>query len=118
MKTLTKAEEQIMQILWSIEKGFLKDVMEAIPEPKPHNNTISTILKILVEKEFVSYQVFGRQHQYYPLVLKDEYSKGTLKNFVGDYFQGSFKDAVSFLVKKDQLSLDELELLLNELKKK
>lgn len=118
MKTLTKAEEQIMHILWRIQKGFLKEIMEEIPEPKPHSNTIATILKILVEKKFVSYEVFGRQHQYYALVQKDAYSKGTLKDFVGDYFEGSYKEAVSFLVEKNQLSIDDLELLLNELKKK
>lgn len=118
MKTLTKAEEQVMQILWKIKKGFLKEVMANIPEPKPHSNTISTILKILVEKKFATYEVFGRQHQYSPLIKKDEYSKGTLKNLVGDYFEGSYKEAVSFLVKKDQLSISDLELLLNELKEK
>lgn len=118
MKILTKAEEQIMHILWKIEKGFLKDIMNQLPEPKPHSNTIATILKILVDKKFVSYEVFGRQHQYYSLIQKDAYSKGTLKEFVGDYFEGSYKDAVSFLVKKDEFSIDDLELLLNELKNK
>ena len=117
MKTLTKAEEQIMHILWKIEKGFLKDIIEEVPEPKPHSNTIATILKILVEKQFADYKVYGRQHQYFPLVAKDEYSNGTLRNLVGDYFDGSYKEAVSFLVEKDKLSIDDLELLLKELKK-
>ena len=118
MKSLTQAEEQIMHILWEIGKGFLKDIIIEVPEPKPHNNTIATILKILVEKGFADYEVFGRQHRYFPLVKKDDYSKGSLKNLVSDYFDGSFKEVVSFLVEKDQLSIQELELLLNELKTK
>ena len=118
MKTLTKAEEQVMQILWNIERGFLKEIMDEIPEPKPHSNTIATILKILVEKAFVGFEVFGRQHQYYPIVHKSDYSHGSLRELVGDYFDGSYKQAVSFLVERDKLSIKDLELLLNELKKK
>lgn len=118
MKTLTKAEEQVMQILWRIEKGFLKDILDEIPEPKPHSNTIATMLRILVEKEFVAYEVFGRQHQYYPTVAKDDYSNGSLRSLIGDYFDGSYKEVVSFLVERDKLSISDLELLLNELKKK
>ena len=68
---LTKAEEQVMQYLWEIEKGFLKDILELFPEPKPHTNTVSTILKVLKEKDFVDYEVHGRQHQYFPLISKD-----------------------------------------------
>lgn len=118
MKSLTHAEEQVMQILWEIENGFLKDIVAKMPEPKPHSNTIATILKILVEKGFANYEVYGRQHQYFPLVKKDEYSKGTLKNIVKDYFDGSYKETVSFLVEENQLSIQDLELLLNELKNK
>lgn len=118
MKTLTNAEEQVMQVLWSIEKGFLKEILEHFPKPKPHSNTIATILKILVEKKFVQYDVIGRQHLYYPTISKENYSKGTLKSLVGDYFEGSYKKAVSFLVDEKQLSVSDLELLLNELKKK
>ena len=118
MKSLTQAEEQIMHILWEIGKGFLKDIITEVTEPKPHNNTIATILKILVEKGFADYEVFGRQHRYFPLMKKDDYSKGSLKNLVSDYFDGSYKEVVSFLVEKDQLSIQELELLLNELKTK
>lgn len=118
MKTLTNAEEQIMQILWRITKGFLKDILEEIPEPKPHSNTVATILRILVDKKFVDFKVYGRQHQYFPLMSKEEYSNGTLKEIIGDYFDGSYKEAVSFLIERDKLSIQDLELLLNELKKK
>ncbi|RZK01995.1 MAG: BlaI/MecI/CopY family transcriptional regulator [Flavobacterium sp.] len=117
MKTLTKAEEQVMQVMWKIKEGFIRDVLDALPTPKPHQNTVSTILKILVEKDFVGIKVFGRQHQYYPLVSKEAYSKSSMKNIVKGYFGGSFSDAVSFMVKENNLSVDELETLLNQLKK-
>jgi predicted transcriptional regulator len=117
MKVLTKAEEQIMQVIWNLEKAFLRDIIEEIPEPKPHQNTIATILKILVEKEFVGVHVFGRMHQYYPLVSKDEYSESSMKNLVKGYFEGSFSNAVSFMVKENNLSVEDLELLLSQLKK-
>lgn len=117
MKTLTKAEEQIMQTIWKLDKAFLREIIEAQPNPKPHQNTIATILKILVEKEFVGVTVFGRTHQYYPLVSKDAYSKGSIKSLVKGYFEGSFSNAVSFMVKENNLSIEELELLLKQLKK-
>ena len=118
MKVLTKAEEQIMQVIWKLESAFLKEIIEALPEPKPHNNTVATIIKILTEKEFVGLTVFGRMHQYYPLVSKDAYSKNTLKSMVKGYFEGSFSNAVSFMVKENNLSVEDLELLLRQLKKK
>jgi len=117
MKELTNAEEQIMQVIWNLDKAFLRDIIEEIPEPKPHQNTIATILKILVEKEFVGVHVFGRMHQYYPLVSKDEYSESSMKNLVKGYFEGSFSNAVSFMVKENNLSVEDLELLLSQLKK-
>jgi len=117
MKILTKAEEQIMQAIWNLDKAFLRDIVEELPEPKPHQNTVATILKILVEKEFVGVNVFGRMHQYYPLVSKESYSKSTMKNLVKGYFEGSFSNAVSFMVKENNLSVEDLELLLSQLKK-
>jgi BlaI family transcriptional regulator, penicillinase repressor len=117
MKTLTKAEEQVMQVIWKIKEGFIRDIMEAIPVPKPHQNTVATILKILVDKEFVGVKVFGRQHQYYPLLSKDAYSKASMKSLVKSYFGGSFSEAVSFMVKENTISLEDLETLLQQLKK-
>ena len=117
MKTLTKAEEQIMQIVWKINEGFIRDIMDALPDPKQHQNTVATILKILAEKEFIGIKVFGRQHQYYPLISKEVYSKATMKGFVKSYFDGSFAEAVSFMVKENNLSVDDLETLLQQLKK-
>lgn len=117
-KTLTKAEEQIMQALWKIDKGFLKDIIEALPNPKPHSNTVATLLKILIDKSFVETVTYGRMHQYHALVSKDAYSKSTLNNVVKGYFGGSFTKAVSFLVEENKLSVEELELLLQQLKNK
>ncbi|AZI32213.1 BlaI/MecI/CopY family transcriptional regulator [Kaistella carnis] len=115
---LTKAEEQVMQYLWDLEKAFLKDILEQFPEPKPHTNTVSTILKVLKEKEVVDYKVFGRQHQYFPLISKEKYSGKSMKSLVTNYFEGSYRNAVSFLVEKNELSVEDLEMLLNELKNK
>ena len=118
MKVLTKAEEQIMQVMWKLGKAFLKEIIDELPNPKPHSNTVATIIKILTEKEFVGLKVFGRMHQYYPLVSKDAYSKTTMKSLVKGYFEGSFSNAVSFMVKENNLSVEDLELLLKQLKKR
>ncbi|HNU87968.1 MAG TPA: BlaI/MecI/CopY family transcriptional regulator [Ferruginibacter sp.] len=118
MKILTKAEEQIMQVIWKLDKAFLREIIDELPAPKPHSNTVATILKILVEKEFVAVTVFGRMHQYYPLVSKDAYSKSTMKSLVKGYFEGSFSNAVSFMIKENNLSIDDLEMLLKQLKKR
>jgi BlaI family transcriptional regulator, penicillinase repressor len=117
MKTLTKAEEQVMQVLWKLKEGFIRDIMDAMPPPRPHQNTIATLLKILIEKEFVGIRVFGRQHQYHPLVSKDSYSKASIRTLVKSYFGGSFSDAVSFMVKENSISVEDLETLLQQLKK-
>jgi len=118
MKILTKAEEQIMQVIWKLDKAFLREIIDELPIPKPHNNTVATIIKILVDKEFVGITLFGRTHQYHPLVSKEAYSKNTMKSFVKGYFEGSFSNAVSFMVKENNLSVEDLEMLLKELKKK
>ena len=115
---LTKAEEQVMQYLWDLQKAFLKDILELFPEPKPHTNTVSTILKVLKDKDFVDYKVFGRQHQYFSLVSKEKYSGKSMKSLVKNYFEGSYKNAVSFLVEKNEISVEDLEMLLSELKNK
>ena len=117
MKVLTKAEEQVMQVLWKLEKGFLREIIDAMPAPRPHQNTVATLLKILVDKEFVSITVLGRQHMYAPLVGKEEYSKRTMKQIVKGYFEGSFSNVVSFMVKENNISIEELEALLTQIKK-
>jgi predicted transcriptional regulator len=117
MKPLTKAEEQIMQVLWKLEKAFLREIVEAMPAPKPHQNTVATLLKILVEKEFAGITVLGRHHQYEALVGKEEYSKRTMKQMVKGYFEGSFSNVVSFMVRENNISVEELESLLAQIKK-
>ncbi|PQJ10082.1 transcriptional regulator [Flavipsychrobacter stenotrophus] len=118
MKTLTKAEEQVMMTLWQLGKGLLMEIVEKMPEPKPHKNTVATMLKILVDKQFVSIENLGRIHRYHPLVSKDAYSTSTLSEIARGYFQGSYSNIVSFLVDEKKLSIADVELLLNEMKKK
>ncbi|MBA4197510.1 MAG: transcriptional regulator [Chitinophaga sp.] len=118
MKQLTRAEEQLMQTLWRLEKAYLKDIVEDQPEPKPHSNTVATILKILVEKGFIGIEVHGRVHQYYPLISKEAYSASSISNLVENYFEGSFADVVSFMVDKKKLKVKDIELLLQQLKTK
>jgi len=117
MKPLTKAEEQIMQALWTLDKAFLRELVEAMPNPKPHQNTVATLLKILVEKEFVSVEVLGRQHRYFPIISKQEYSGKSIKQLAKNYFEGSFSNVVSYLVKENNISVEELESLLKQIKK-
>jgi predicted transcriptional regulator len=116
MKELTKAEEQVMQILWSLGKGFVKDVIEQFPEPKPIYNSVSTIIRILEKKGFVGYTAYGKTHEYYPLIQKSEYQRFFLKNFVSGYFGGSFKRMVSFFAKEEELDVKELEDLVQYVK--
>ncbi len=117
MKALTKAEEQIMQVLWKLEQAFLREIVDEMPVPKPHQNTVATLLKILVEKEFVAVEVLGRQHRYSPLISKKEYSGKSIKQLAKNYFEGSFSNVVSYLVKENNISVDELEQLLKQIKK-
>ena len=118
MKTLTRAEEQIMKVLWKLESGLLMEIVENMPSPQPHKNTVATILKTLVDKEFVRIEPLGRIHRYHPLLTKEDYSKSTLTSVAKGYFEGSFSNVVSFLVDEKKLSVKDLELLLKQLKKK
>lgn len=118
-KSLTRAEEQVMQALWNLkEGGFLKDIVEAMPAPRPHHNTVATLLKILIDKEVVGIKNPSRYNFYYPLLTRDAYTSGSIAGIAKGYFKGSYKDVVSFLVDKKKISVDDLELLLNQLKKK
>ncbi|HSC36512.1 MAG TPA: BlaI/MecI/CopY family transcriptional regulator [Chitinophagaceae bacterium] len=116
MKTLTKAEEQVMQVLWGLQKGFLKDILENSPEPKPHSNTVATLLKILVDKGFVDYEVQGRNNLYRARVSKAEYGKKSLQQLVKSYFEGSPARMVSQFLSDNRLSTDDLEALLKQIK--
>lgn len=116
MKQLTKAEEQVMQVLWKLGKGFLKDILENCPEPKPHSNTVATILKILVEKGFVAYETQGRNNLYEPVVSKDQYGNKSATQLLKSYFEGSPARLVSQFVSDNQLSVEELEALLEQIR--
>ena len=116
MRELTKAEEEIMQVLWQLDSAFVKDVISHLPEPKPAYNTVSTIVRILQEKGFVGHETHGKSHKYYPVVTKEDYTKSFMKGFVKKYFSGSYQQMVSFFTKQEDLSLNELEQLLQELK--
>jgi BlaI family penicillinase repressor len=109
IKELTKAEEQIMQVLWNLEKGLVKDIIEELPEPRPAYNTVSTVVRILEKKGFVSHKAYGKNYEYFPLVSKDEYKKKFLKSFIKRYFGGSFQEMVSFFANRRDISLQELE---------
>jgi len=109
MKELTKAEEQIMQVLWELEHAFVKDIIEQLPEPKPAYNTVSTFIRIMETKNFVAHEAFGKTFRYYPLISKKEYSKFFLKNFVSSYFSNSYNKMVSFFTREESLSLKEME---------
>ncbi len=112
MKQLTKAEEQVMQILWEIKKGFVKDILEKMPNPKPAYNTVSTIVRILEKKEFVGYTAYGKTHEYYPLIEKNQYRSFYLKSMISGYFGGSFERLVSFFAKDNDMDIHEMEELL------
>ncbi|MDP3644578.1 MAG: BlaI/MecI/CopY family transcriptional regulator [Bacteroidota bacterium] len=114
MKELTKAEEQIMQELWTLEKAFVKEIVDRLPDPKPAYNTVSTIIRILEKKGFVDHYAYGKTHQYYPLTSKTEYTKSYFKNFLSGYFSNSFQEMVSFFAKEDKMTLSELEEIIKE----
>jgi predicted transcriptional regulator len=109
MKRLTKAEEQIMQILWDIEKGFVKDIIEHLPDPKPAYNTVSTIVRILEKKGFVSHRALGNSHRYYPTIAKKDYTEAYMNSIIKNYFSDSFKEMVSFFTRDTDMSIEELE---------
>ena len=109
MKELTKAEEQLMQILWEIEKGFVNDILEKLPLPKPAYNTVSTIVRILERKGFVGHTAYGKTHEYFPLISKREYTKSYFKGFMSNYFENSYQALASFFTKENNLSIEELE---------
>lgn len=121
MASLTKAEERIMQILWDLEKGFIKDIQEQFPDPRPPYNTISTIVRVLVKKEIVSYKSYGGSHQYYPLITREEYRNDQMGKLMKNYFDNSLKEVVNFFSEKKDLDVDELDEaleMLREIKKK
>ena len=111
MKELTRAELQVMQYLWKLKQGFAKDILAQFPEPKPAYNTVSTIVRLLVKKGFVGYKAYGKTHQYFALIGREEYTRTFLRSMVKRFFNGSHRKFASFLASEGDLSLTELEEL-------
>ena len=109
MNELTKAEEQVMQYLWKIEKGFLKDLVEEFPEPRPAYTTISTVIRVLVKKGYIKYNTYGKIHEYIPVFSKKEYSKTRFKSYFRNFFNESPSQFASFLAEDSDLSIEDLE---------
>ena len=112
MKELTRAEEQLMQILWKIKKGFIKDLIDRIPEPKPAYNTVSTFMRILVNKHVVGYESLGNSHRYYPLITREVYMENFMTSVKNTFFRGSFRSMISFFAEKEDLSTNEIESII------
>lgn len=115
-RDLTKAEEDVMQVLWKIKKGFVKDILAFFEDPKPAYNTISTIVRILEGKGFIDHRAFGKSHEYYPVISKEEYSRHVLGKLTKGYFSSSFRNLVSFMAEEENLSIRDLEEIKNMLK--
>lgn len=117
MNKLTSKEEEIMNLFWSKGPMFIKELMENFDEPKPHYNTLSTFVRGLEEKGYIGYNVFGNTYQYYALISEDEYRKTTLKNVVFKYFNNSYSRVVSTLIQEEEISINELQELIDKIKK-
>ena len=118
MKELTRAEDQVMQVLWKLEKAFVKDIIEQLPKPRPAYNTVSTIVRILENKGFVGHKAYGKTHEYYPLISREKYTRFYVNNVVKSYFDGSYRKLVSFFAKEQKLDVRELDQLIKEIKTK
>lgn len=118
MKTLTRKEEEIMKILWQIEEGFVKDIVEKLPDPKPHYNTISSLVRLLEDKGYIGHKAYGNTHQYFPLIAKQTFRKSFIKNVVKDYFDDSYKQTVSLFIEEQKLSKQDLDELIELIQSK
>ena len=115
-KELTKAEEQIMQAIWQVKKGFAKDILEQLNDPKPAYNTVLTVIRVLVQKGFVKFNTYGKSNEYYPTISKADYSGNQLQKLKKNYFNNSSKELLSFFVKENKIDLNELDDILKLLK--
>ena len=113
IRELTKAEEQVMQILWDANESIVRDMVDQFPDPKPAYNTVSTVLRVLEKKGFVDHKAYGTTYVYFPLVTKKEYSKFQFTNLIKNYFNGSFPKMAAFFAKENNLSIKELEEMMD-----
>jgi predicted transcriptional regulator len=114
MKHLTNREEEIMEIFWEKGSLFVKDVIDLMTEPKPHYNTISTIVRLLEDKRFLGHEQFGNTHRYYALITREEFSKNSIKNLVNKYFNTSYSSVVSMFVKEQAITTEEIKELIRQ----
>jgi BlaI family penicillinase repressor len=114
MKHLTNREEEIMDLFWQKESLFVKDIIDELPEPKPHYNTISTIVRGLEEKGFVGHEQFGNTYRYFAIISREEFSKNTIKNLVSKYFDQSYSSVVSMFVREEKISVEEIKALIRQ----
>ena len=115
-KELTKAEEQIMHAIWQVDKGFAKDILEQLPEPKPAYNTVLTVIRVLVQKGFVKYTTYGKSNEYYATITKDAYSLQKLQTLKQNYFNNSNAQLLSFFMKENKMDLDDLNDIMDIIK--
>jgi len=113
MEKLTNKEEEVMQIIWQLSKAFVNDILEQIPEPKPHYNTLSTIVRLLEEKGFLSHKTYGKSHQYFPTISLEEYRKVHINDSILKYYGNSISNMVNYFVKEEKLTNEELSELLD-----
>lgn len=113
MEKLTNKEEEIMRVLWKLKKAFVKEIVAELPEPKPHYNTISTVVRNMEEKGFIKYNAFGKSHQYYPAISKETYKKNFMHKTIQHYFEDSYKNVVSFFAKEEKISISELKEIIS-----
>ena len=118
MQKLTNKEEEIMHILWTLEKAFVKDVLAEIKDEKPHYNTLSTIIRNLEEKGYVAYNAYGKTHQYYPVVSKEAYRQRFMNSAIESYFNNSYKNVVSFFANEEKISVEDLKEIIALIEKK
>lgn len=117
MKTLTKAEEQIMHIIWDLRRVLVRDILEQLPEPKPAYNTVSTVVRVLEKKGFVDHKSYGATYEYFPLVSKEEYTRFHFREFLSKYFDNSFPQMASFFAKENNIGIEDLEEIVKEIER-
>jgi len=118
MKKLAKREEQIMHVLWEIGPSFVKEIIEQWPEPKPHYNSVSTMVRILETKGFIGHEAFGKSHRYFPIVTKDQYKKKSVDDLLGNFFNNSPTEMLTYFAKKEKINEDELQAIIKMIKNK
>ena len=118
MDKLTNKEEEIMQVLWKLKKAFVKEVVAELPKPRPHYNTVSTVIRKMEDKGFINHEAFGNTHRYYPAISKDAYRKGYFSNAINNYFENSYKNVVSFFANEEKISVEELQEIIKIIENK